>query len=276
MKKIEHIGRAASETINSICHYHNLWELVYYVKGQGSLNHGDTSTPFIQGDIAVIPNGITHHTITTTEQENYHILFQYSSLKSDDVHFFHDSDGYINRIITMMYTQFYSSSIYAMNLCETMLELIEQFLISFATNQECHKYCSTVSSFINELRSQFSTPSFQVNDVIRDIPYSSDYFRKLFTKETGKSPAKYLNDLRLNNAKRLLRTSDYSIKTIAYMSGFSDQYYFSRQFKNCTGKSPKEWQLTIYEEPESELLLQIEKMNYSTQKNYADFTVYTG
>ncbi len=61
-----------------------------------------------------------------------------------------------------------------------------------------------------------------------------DYFRKLFKKEMGVSPLKYLTQIRISHAKRLLRLkqrSDMSIQEIAWLSGFQDSLYFSRVFK---------------------------------------------
>ena len=52
------------------------------------------------------------------------------------------------------------------------------------------------------------------------LSYSS--FRKSFKEYTGFSPAKYINDVRMNKAKELLTNSDMSIKEISYASGFNN------------------------------------------------------
>lgn len=52
----------------------------------------------------------------------------------------------------------------------------------------------------------------------------------------------YLLDIRVKNAKILLCSSTYNIKTVAEMTGFNDQHYFSRVFKKSVGISPREYQ----------------------------------
>jgi hypothetical protein len=62
-------------------------------------------------------------------------------------------------------------------------------------------------------------------------------FRKLF----GISPQGMLIRLRMDRAKELLRTSDLSVKEIAYELGYSRQHDLTRAFHKYTGTSPSEW-----------------------------------
>ena len=76
-----------------------------------------------------------------------------------------------------------------------------------------------------------------------------DYFRKLFKKEMGISPLKYLTQIRISHAKRLLRLkhrSGMSIQEISWLSGFQDSLYFSRVFKKVTGVPPQDWEWIFY------------------------------
>lgn len=61
---------------------------------------------------------------------------------------------------------------------------------------------------------------------------------KKFFRET---PANYINSIRLQNAARLLESSDRQIKEIAYSAGFSDPAYFSRLFKKAFWLPPQEY-----------------------------------
>jgi AraC-like DNA-binding protein len=72
-----------------------------------------------------------------------------------------------------------------------------------------------------------------------DISYS--LFRMQFRKYTGFSPIQYQIQLRLQKAREMLGASNYSIKEIATKVGFESTYYFSRLFKQKTGKSPSEF-----------------------------------
>lgn len=70
---------------------------------------------------------------------------------------------------------------------------------------------------------------------------SSVYFRRLFVRQFGVSPVKYINALRLSHAKDLIRSEMYSVEQAARLSGFSDESYFCRLFKKEAGVTPSEY-----------------------------------
>ena len=66
-----------------------------------------------------------------------------------------------------------------------------------------------------------------------------------FTKQIGVSPINYLITKRISEAKNLLKTTNYSIRDISSIVGFSTSSYFSQMFKKVTGLSPKEYKLQV-------------------------------
>ncbi len=68
----------------------------------------------------------------------------------------------------------------------------------------------------------------------------TNYIR-MFEASMGASPINYLIGLRIDEASRLLRSTDRSITDIAFEVGFSDSNYFSRQFRKTRGQSPREY-----------------------------------
>jgi AraC-like DNA-binding protein len=67
---------------------------------------------------------------------------------------------------------------------------------------------------------------------------SYDGFRKRFTRETGVSPARYHTLRRMDRACELLLNEKSTVKGIAHQLGFSDEYHFSKRFKQIIGMSP--------------------------------------
>ena len=70
---------------------------------------------------------------------------------------------------------------------------------------------------------------------------SGKYFAGLFKRYAGISPIEYMITCRLDAARRLLTSTECSIKEISRTVGYEDALYFSRQFKNRFGRSPSEW-----------------------------------
>ncbi|MDF2613115.1 MAG: response regulator containing CheY-like receiver domain and AraC-type DNA-binding domain [Clostridia bacterium] len=80
-----------------------------------------------------------------------------------------------------------------------------------------------------------------LEEVASAVHVSPNYFSKIFKEEAGINFATYLNQVRIEGAKKLLAERDTSLVDIAYLAGFEDQSYFSRVFKKYTGLSPKRY-----------------------------------
>ncbi|SHF33015.1 transcriptional regulator, AraC family [Mariniphaga anaerophila] len=72
-----------------------------------------------------------------------------------------------------------------------------------------------------------------------NVGYS--WFRRMFKNYTGLSPRQYCLQLKIIRAKELLLSTDLSVKEISYELGFESIHYFSRVFKQKTGKSPSDF-----------------------------------
>ena len=70
---------------------------------------------------------------------------------------------------------------------------------------------------------------------------SYDRFRHIFRQHVGQPPHRYLRQLRINRAKELLSGTELSVKEIAALLRFEDNYHFSRIFKEKIGMSPSRW-----------------------------------
>lgn len=62
-----------------------------------------------------------------------------------------------------------------------------------------------------------------------------------FKQATGKSPMQYLQQVRIENAQELLKTSNLSIAEVAYSVGYPDNSYFSALFRKAISLSPKQY-----------------------------------
>lgn len=71
---------------------------------------------------------------------------------------------------------------------------------------------------------------------------SVGYLCTLFKQETGKSVKKFITDVRIGKAKKLLQDPTRRISDIAALVGYSSGQYFSQIFQKCTGLAPKEYQ----------------------------------
>lgn len=93
--------------------------------------------------------------------------------------------------------------------------------------QEVHQYC------LNHL-----ADVLDVETLAAASGYSRWHFTRLFEEASGMTPGKYVTDLRMRAALRMLQNTHWSIKEIAVACGYMDPSYFCKVFKNVHGKSP--------------------------------------
>lgn len=79
-----------------------------------------------------------------------------------------------------------------------------------------------------------------LDDLCRLFGYSKFYLLREFTKYRGVSPYSYLENVRINEAKKLLEAGS-SIVDISLETGFSHQSHFSNAFKKYMGMTPKQY-----------------------------------
>jgi AraC-like DNA-binding protein len=82
-----------------------------------------------------------------------------------------------------------------------------------------------------------------VESAIRYLNVDRATLSKKFKCQTGISMLEYLTTIRLANAKRLLKTSNYQIAEIAQMCGYRDPSYFSRLFRIKNSCNPMQFRL---------------------------------
>ncbi|MFJ5711704.1 helix-turn-helix domain-containing protein [Streptomyces sp. NPDC093105] len=77
-----------------------------------------------------------------------------------------------------------------------------------------------------------------IDDMARTAMFSKFHFTRVFRDVTGTSPGRFLSALRLQEAKRLLLETEFSVADISSQVGYSSVGTFSSRFKSCVGVSP--------------------------------------
>lgn len=80
-----------------------------------------------------------------------------------------------------------------------------------------------------------------IDDMANLLGLSPSRFSHIYTSIFHVSPKQNLLSERMNQAKFLLRSQDYSVGEVASKVGYDNIYHFSKQFKKATGMSPSEY-----------------------------------
>ncbi|RHG16257.1 helix-turn-helix domain-containing protein [Mediterraneibacter gnavus] len=85
---------------------------------------------------------------------------------------------------------------------------------------------------------------FKREDIANALYFNPSYLSHIFKAETGISLNKFINQLRIKEAKRLFDTTNLSVGTVAMDTGYYNFSYFSKQFKEIYHMTPSEYKKT--------------------------------
>lgn len=94
---------------------------------------------------------------------------------------------------------------------------------------------------VRDLLYQPVRPNASIRSLLETLGFSYAHLNRVFKAQYAVTPTTYLNALRIERAKLLLRNPRFSIGEVAYQVGFSNPKYFSRIFRKHTGMAPREF-----------------------------------
>lgn len=111
----------------------------------------------------------------------------------------------------------------------------------FRNNKVNHQRVIIIQQARAYVEENFNDPGLQMNQVAYKFNLSPTHFSTVFSQEIGATFRDYLNNLRINYAKELLRTTNIKCAEVAYRCGYNDPHYFSAFFKKKTGFTPQQF-----------------------------------
>ncbi len=200
---------------------------------------------------AEVKNGETDHAIATAETyfdlvaANYADDLMNMRLKVLEFALFAEHLAYESGGMTYEFRarEDYLPTIMAISDLDTLKKWFGDKIGTATHNVSCkatEKSMSVVETAKEYIQNNYSK-DISLDDVSRTVNISPYYFSKIFKEETGEGFVEYLTGIRIEKAKELLNTTEYSIKEICSMVGYADPNYFSRSFKKNVGVTPTEY-----------------------------------
>ena len=102
-------------------------------------------------------------------------------------------------------------------------------------------YRATLETWI-EKEKPYLNPDFQLTDLRQVLPMNRSYLSRFIKSAYGRSFYQWVNDLRIEQAKRLMTEQpDLKIQDVAERCGFSSRSVFTQVFTRETGVAPSDW-----------------------------------
>ncbi|MFT4698906.1 MAG: AraC-like DNA-binding protein [Flavobacteriaceae bacterium] len=248
-----------------LLHQHEEFQISLILKGSGTLIVGDTISSFKENDIIVLGENLPHvFKSDLKKSENSHMIsifftkntfgesfFNTEELKPLTSFFNKTENGFIISKNTekpgRIFKQLYKAS------------KLDRFILFFQLLKELNKSThKSLSSFVslkkysdNEGRRMSAVFEYTINNFQNEITLerisqqaamTKNAFCKYFKKRTNKTYITFLNELRIEEACKLLQgNNEITIAEIAEMTGFQNISNFNRTFKQLIEKTPKEY-----------------------------------
>jgi ligand-binding sensor domain-containing protein/signal transduction histidine kinase/DNA-binding response OmpR family regulator len=94
-----------------------------------------------------------------------------------------------------------------------------------------NKEVQFIASLSDIIIRNLDNSNYQINDLCKEAFVSRTNLHRKLKKITGLSTSEFIRNVRLNEAKKLLKTNNYTVSEVANSVGYSDPAYFSKSFK---------------------------------------------
>lgn len=125
-----------------------------------------------------------------------------------------------------------------------LARVVESYILLILRNCENDKQKGDIKCVVKDIK-QYIDIEYSENITLKDCAelyfVNAKYLGRVFKNIVGISFHEYLNNVRCESAKRMLKSRAESITEIAFLCGYSDVTYFNRVFKRMCGMTPKEY-----------------------------------
>ena len=124
-------------------------------------------------------------------------------------------------------------------LCIWIVKVLDRFTESVYENRNI-KNVDIIRKTREFIRANYKK-KIKLIDISKAIYLSPYYLSHIFKKETGSTLFEYLTKVRIEEAKRLLESTQWNTTRISFEVGYSDQSYFCKVFKKSEGISASDY-----------------------------------
>lgn len=128
--------------------------------------------------------------------------------------------------------------------CSILDQIVDSALkenYTYSPNETIKKTIETIKNYISE--NYFEELS--LSSLAKQFLVDRSYLSKVFKNETGENLMLYIAKKRIEKSIELIKDGSVNLTDISSLVGYDDYAYFNRVFRKITGKSPREYKLTL-------------------------------
>ena len=250
---------------HSTMHTHSFTEIFYVVKGKGAFNLKDERIEVQEDDLVIVNSNISHteSSLNATPLEYIVLGFEGMSLLITDdkklaegfsKHNYKEHKQDILYYMELIVNELSNQVEYYESISQNLLQILILNIIRSTHALQLMPPSEGINTDYNYIKSYIDinyASDINLDDLAALIFTNKYSLIREFKKYIGVSPIEYLINKRLEISKNLLTTTDYSIKQIAQITGFSSQSYFNLVFKKRANDTPTSYKDKFTEESNS-------------------------
>lgn len=219
-------------------HSHRHWEFVYFIRGSGKVDVPKATLSPQPFHLVVYPPGLPHAE-WANPLDPEETVFMSIDVPGDPPTGAHlvlpDHDGELGWLCTRIHEEHrtFGNTPLANAYATAFLHLLDRLWGKGVPVRH-----DSVDTVLQHIHTNYGS-DITLDELACIACVSKTHLAHLFRSRLGISPLRYLLQVRIETAKRLLGTSPLPIHEIASQVGFADPLYFSRAFKAASGLSPR-------------------------------------
>ena len=150
--------------------------------------------------------------------------------------------SYLNLAVRLVET-FAGEELATMTAKALLIDMNRTSQASFATLLDEHGHTDTLVARAQQQMEATLQQGFRLSDLAASLAVSERTLNRRFKDAVGLAPLTYLQNLRIEVAKRLLETRPIGLEAVSQRVGYGDISTFRQLFKRKTGLSPSEYQM---------------------------------
>ena len=256
-------------TVGVRAHIHNAVEFLYIKSGSFLVNADDNEFVTRENDLVIFRSNTIHSVLVKekSEESSYYVvkinpkvlldlcgealgagyIMEFVVNREDSIcHIPKEqlTDSIVPQIIESMIRELsapteYSNLVYKSGAIQLLIYVLKQRKSGSVSLLGRDLTALTVYKVINIINSRFSD-NIDAASCAKEVNMSYSHFSRSFKKATGRNFKQYLNDVRIDRARKLLLTTNKSITEIALECGYNNISYFIMTYRTHRGITPGE------------------------------------
>jgi AraC family L-rhamnose operon transcriptional activator RhaR len=273
----------AFEPVESHLHAHDFIEIAYVVSGIGTHCIGENEYNVSKGDLFIINYNIPHEfrshedlnkprlwvyncifepeflDYKLVNSRDFHNITQHFLFRSvfpeeatfnDDIKLQGKESQEIEELYEKMYREFMLKDegyieILRAYVIELLITIFRLYKKTDVLNDKLETHRQEIMNRVIRYMKDNYTKELKLEEISTIAFLSPNYFSKLFKECTSMTVSEYMQKIRIEEACRLLKSTERKVIDIAFEVGYRDIKYFNQIFKRISGRTPGDYRKTL-------------------------------